>query len=51
VKRRKRAVVIRSQGLAVAIGVGSLLLGMWAFDQAWEARNEERPLLARWLAM
>jgi hypothetical protein len=42
---------IPNKTLAMAIGVGSLALASWAFTQAWEARGEERPRVAKWLAI
>lgn len=44
-------VVIDSQGVAIALGIGALAVAMWAFDQAWEARGQTRPRLARWLGV
>lgn len=39
------------QPAAIAVGVGSLAMAMWAFHQAWEARGLERPFVARWLGV
>lgn len=44
-------VVIESQNLAIALGIGGLLFAKWAFDQAWEKRGHTRPGVARWLAI
>jgi hypothetical protein len=51
VKLRGNPLYIKSQGLALALGVGGLMLAAWSFDQAWEARGRERPGVAKWLAM
>lgn len=46
-----KALVIKSQPAAIVVGISSLLIAAWAFNQAWEARGEKRPRIARWLAM
>lgn len=42
---------ISNKSLAMAIGIGALALASWSFDQAWEARGEQRPRVAKWLAI
>lgn len=46
-----KAPLVKNQGAAIALGISSLLLAAWSFNQAWEARGQTRPPLARWLAM
>lgn len=42
---------VPSQPLAIGLGIVFMLGAMWAFDEAWEARGEKRPRLARYLAV
>ncbi|MCU1488982.1 MAG: hypothetical protein JWM85_387 [Acidimicrobiaceae bacterium] len=45
------APVLQSQPLAVGLGIACLIGAAWAFNQAWEARGQQRPAVARWLAV
>jgi hypothetical protein len=38
---------VRSKPVAVTMGVALFLLGSWFLYQAWEARGEKTPRLAR----
>lgn len=37
------------QGVAIAVGIGALLLAVWAFEDAFESRGTPRPGLVRLL--
>jgi hypothetical protein len=48
---RSHRVVIPDKRLALALGVAGLVFAAFCFDQAWEARGQERPRAAKWLAI
>lgn len=37
------------QPVAIAVGIGALLLALWAFQDAFEARGNERPAVVKLL--
>lgn len=37
------------QPVAIAVGVGALLLALWAFQDAFESRGAERPAVVKLL--
>jgi len=45
------ALKIPNKAVAVVLGAVALGFASWAFDQAWEARGEQRPRVAKWLAI
>jgi hypothetical protein len=51
VSRTRRRVFIRSKGAALVLGIAGLVFAAFCFDQAWEARGQERPRAAKWLAI
>ncbi len=43
--------LFKKKELAIAAGIAALLAATYCFNDAWEARGEERPRVARWLFM
>ncbi len=47
----KHSAPVLPQGVAIALGIAGLLVAVWAFEDAFEARGNERPGLVRILAV
>ncbi|MHB8431035.1 MAG: hypothetical protein ACYDDZ_11000 [Acidimicrobiales bacterium] len=45
----KHPTPVLPQGLAIALGVGALLVAVWAFEDAFESRGADRPGIVRLL--